>query len=757
MKRQITIMAGIVMLLMSCSSGRDSTSGADQLHELSLRQQMAGTIASEGEVDWYHYRVVESNNVLQIRCTSDTLRPDVDLLVSVFEEDEDGNKVLIYSDHAPDGGLQPADLTLNVFIDRPKDIYISVRDLVDDDFSDNPYYLTIDFGGAAEGNDNFTQAAPLTVGSSDCPVDGIGSVGDVDCFRFSSNGGIYDVHVDFSPLPDSPVQLSISLYDGDGNRLENRSSRSINDYHLVHYLSAGDYYVNIEDFGRDHFDSASPYQICVQQTTGVEAGQNDGRADAAPVDLSAYDQEAEISGSLDYNEDQDWYLLSTPAAASGFRVLNVQFQSDVQMSFHLSIQDENGTSLMSHTYLGGMGTYRNQVKLDTQTGYLVVQPASGQSVTVSGTYSATVKAQDVLDDAEVAPNDNDSAATADALSFTSDPAAGTQGKIGYRTDVDWYAATVPAHADPQVIEFFFEAPVSQVEYSMSIFRNQLEKKIYNMDAENTATKLQTSLLVPPSDQEVTYTIKIGDYHDDDGDDGAYTIRVDLQDIPVALPAAAAGSPIDGQSVTYYNEADESTVSTVEVSFNSLTQTNFGYDDTLLDFSSAVVQTDTPSAGLTTLTFPWIGGYVDYQGDYDFFQIGLEPYDSATSWYYDIQVELYTPGGDVEYVWKFFPDREDDREIQDRPRWWDGFLASAGDDDPDAQAVHLVTPSNEDDPFWIGDGWSGNSFFSISDFNYLEDENGDANPEPDEDWGGYNLAPYYFRIVLVYHPGVSSPE
>ncbi len=29
-----------------------------------------------------------------------------------------------------------------------------------------------------------------------------------------------------------------------------------------------------------------------------------------------------------------------------------------------------------------------------------------------------------------------------------------------------------------------------------------------------------------------------------------------------------------------------------------------------------------------------------------------------------------------------------------------------------------------------------------------------NPDPDNDWG-YD-APYYFKVVLTYHPGVSYP-
>jgi hypothetical protein len=58
---------------------------------------------------------------------------------------------------------------------------------------------------------------------------------------------------------------------------------------------------------------------------------------------------------------------------------------------------------------------------------------------------------------------------------------------------------------------------------------------------------------------------------------------------------------------------------------------------------------------------------------------------------------------------------------------------------------------------VGDPWQGPAYFSISDFNYLLDAGGNDNTEPDEDWGAFGVAPYYFRVTLIYHPGVSYPE
>jgi hypothetical protein len=48
---------------------------------------------------------------------------------------------------------------------------------------------------------------------------------------------------------------------------------------------------------------------------------------------------------------------------------------------------------------------------------------------------------------------------------------------------------------------------------------------------------------------------------------------------------------------------------------------------------------------------------------------------------------------------------------------------------------------------------------MSDFNYVRIDNGDGttseNNEPDADWS--LAAAYYFKVTLVYHPGVSNPD
>ncbi|HXK47915.1 MAG TPA: hypothetical protein PLT09_10750 [Deltaproteobacteria bacterium] len=755
MKKPLYMLFMLAVLAVSCSSGTSGGSGSG-VQELTLRQRATGTISSEGEVRWYHYRAVEANNVLQVRCTSETLRPDVDLLVTLYQVDSQGRRTIIYGDHAPEDSVSPADLTLNTFIDRPKDIYIAVRDYRDDDKSDKPFYLSVDYAGAIDGDDNFAQATALTVDADSCPTGTIGYVLDTDCYRFTSTGGIYDVGTTFSAFDGTPVQLSVALYSADGTLVDSQSSPGAKTYHLIHYLSAGEYYVLISDYGKDHFDSASTYQVCINTVDSAEAHGNDTIASATRVDLTGYSLERTITGSLDYSEDKDYYALDTPSSSSGIKVLHLGFDAPGTVRYQVSILDADATVLMTHVFYGGSVEYHTQVRIEGDP-YLMVQAVPGQSISQSASYSAVLTVLDVDDDAEASSDGNDTIQTADPLTLTSNPGSATHGKVSYRGDVDWYSVTIPAHTRPQILEVFFTAPVSEVEYCVNIMGSQLLKTMSNPEAESVATNLKTSLLIPASTAQAVYTFKVNDYQDDEGYDVTYAIRADLKDIPDALPAVANGTPPYGSTIHYFSEATGSASQSVTLEYTSVLRKTFGVNTTLLDFAGATYQQDVPGTGLTTVTFPWIAGYVDYQGDQDWYLIDVQPLDSSTSWYYEIYVDMYAPASEVEYVWKFYPDRNDNRVVADRTSGYDGFIASAGDGSILANTLSIRTPSSGQDLFWVGDPWQGPAYFSISDFNYLLDQNGNENTEPDEDWGGYDTAPYYFRVTLIYHPGVSYPE
>jgi hypothetical protein len=121
-----------------------------------------------------------------------------------------------------------------------------------------------------------------------------------------------------------------------------------------------------------------------------------------------------------------------------------------------------------------------------------------------------------------------------------------------------------------------------------------------------------------------YSFKVGDFQDDDGDDASYTIRVDLKDIPASLPAVAAGTPPAGSTVEYYSEVSETDATAITLEYNSVTRKEFGVNTGLLDFTNADIEEDVPESGLTRVSFPWIAGYMDYQGDQDWFQIDFDP-------------------------------------------------------------------------------------------------------------------------------------
>ena len=754
MRRSYYCIIILVLFMVSCSKGSSNHTNSG-VHELALQERVSGKISNVGAVNWYHFKTTEPGSVLQVRCTSETLRPDIELLVTLYQLDNNGNKTSIYGDHAPEKSLAPANLTLKALIDQPKDIYIAVRDYKDDKASNEPYFLSIDYAGKSEGNDTISQAVPLTAGAASCPTNTIGYVGDVDCFKFTSTGAIYDTAVAFTPMTGTPVQINVALYDSNGKLIESQSSPGAKSHHLIHYLAVGEYHVLVSDYGKDHFDNASPYQVCINAVNNTEANGNDTVSDATAADLGQYGRDYTINGSLDYTEDKDFYRIVKPSASSGFQVLHLSFIAATRAKYKINILDANSQVVYSRTYTGGAAELHTQVKLGSGNYYLMIQAGDGQKITQGTPYTATVRMLDIIDSADTPPSDNST--IGNAIGLTPSATLTTPGKISYMGDVDWYNVTIPPHAQPQILEVYFNAPLSEVEYSLGIMGAQLIKTLSNPDAETVPTMLKTSLLIPANSSEAVYSFKAYDFRDDEGSDVAYTIRVDLKDIPSVLPVLADGEPPFGAAIQYYSEATESSSNPVTLELDSVTRKIFGVKSSLLDFSGATTQLNTPQTGLTTLTLPWIAGYVDYQGDQDWFLLDFQPLDSSTSWYYEIFIDFYAPAADTEYVWKFYPDRNKNAVVSDRISGSDGFVASAGKRNNIPAIMNIRTPSTGESKFWAGNPWQGRTYFSISDFNYLFNPDGSRNLEPDDDWGGYNSAPYYFRVTLVYHPGVSYPQ
>ena len=90
MKRSALILIA-ALLLAACIGGSNSDDGSN-ITEITPNRTLTGQIAAVGEVDWYHYRAVEANSLLRVSCSGESMRPTVDLLVTVYEEDPNGEK-----------------------------------------------------------------------------------------------------------------------------------------------------------------------------------------------------------------------------------------------------------------------------------------------------------------------------------------------------------------------------------------------------------------------------------------------------------------------------------------------------------------------------------------------------------------------------------------------------------------------------------------------------------------------------------------
>ena len=69
----------VCLALTACSGSTGSGDDEGGTRELQLDRTVSGTIGTVGEVDWFHFRAVDANNLLQINCSSNTYRADVDL------------------------------------------------------------------------------------------------------------------------------------------------------------------------------------------------------------------------------------------------------------------------------------------------------------------------------------------------------------------------------------------------------------------------------------------------------------------------------------------------------------------------------------------------------------------------------------------------------------------------------------------------------------------------------------------------------
>lgn len=780
-KRALSLLMTFALLLSGCNTN-DHIEEADAAVELSLNQQYQSAIDEVGDVDWAHYQVGDEDVILSVNLTNNTLRPDIELLMTVYQKDENGDLVRLYADHALEDSQLATDLEINIAVEANADIYIAIRDLMDDEATDNAYYLTIGLSSADLNIGNFDDALEIIIDAEEsCAEDKIESIGDVDSYQFSvATAGIYNINTYFNESQGSSgVDLYIKLYDSNGTLVDSVQKETDNNFPMIRYFDPGEYYLLVQDYGANNADLSSFYTTCIASVESAEANANDDAASATVVEAS--DGVLTITGSLDHITDEDWYQVAvTSSDTADLQVIDLSFSttdSSVLRTYLIEIVDADGVVLFSHEHNSISGDYHVQIEVDSTEYYIVVTSDDDELFTESASYSASVTINEVTDSAETGEG-NDTINTAIAIASSSTAESGwTEGVIAYKGDDDWYSVSF-SRSQHRVLEVYLETDsASEVDYNVSIIRDGIDASMSDDDGEDGATSIKTSILIEPVDEDdlassdtITYYLKVSDDQSSSSDsENGYRIRANVVDIPTALPE---NSEI-GATAHYYDEAleaDDETAQEVTAQLTTTTYYTFMANTQLLDFDGAEPVGEfikTVDETTTTFTSQWFGGYIDYLGDEDWFQIDLEALylaaiedaetgdlieqEQDSAWYYDIKVEFYTadPGSSVEYIWKFYKDSQQNFIVNDsETSTGDGFFASEGDQTTTSQGYSLVTPG-EEETFWLNQEWQGHFFFSVSDFDLI------ASELPDDDWG-YD-EPYYFRMTLIYHSGISSAE
>ena len=784
MMKKLCVLLILLFGFVACGGGGpDDSSDSSGISELSLNQTSTGSIDKVGEVDWYHFNAVEANNVLQIQCDGDQNNPPLEYLVQVYEKDDNGDYVRVWGSHAPEDAALPANITMNIPINTPRNLYISVRDLLDDEASSQHHYrLQLAYTHEAVDNETFAQATELGVDdSSTCATDNIGEIGDVDCYHFTiASDGVYAVETEFDIRDSSSVRLEIKLYDDAGTLIHSASGVNVTQHFWNLYLESGEYYVVVHDQGRDDMDGFSFYNICVNSVDADEVVANDT---SDTNETLTPDPSQTVTASLEYQQDQDWYGINiNDPSGDEFQTIILTFNdlvdSGITARFEIVMLNPNGDQIINHIHPNGAAQYTVQFQVDPGLNLLAIRPANGANVGTALGYEFTVEVAAVDDPDELVGDGNDGIAQADDLV---PPSSSATGKIGFRGDVDWYKVAVP-DSDDQVLSIRLEAAeVSDVEYCVDIMNGSTVWTLSDTNGLDVATQLETSFFVPAStsEEDLNYYIRVGDCQADDGDDVNYTLSIAVDAMRTAM-TDFPGPNSGGKDTVYFSEAmerdlvvgeDKDTAAALAVKCIIYPQYDpeFKADNQLLKVTALDDH---------TYISDWIAGYIDYRGDQDWFVLDIKSMltDGAVEypedWYYDIQIRMYSPGSDVEYAWKLYRDRgtastPPNGVVIERTPGVDRELANYVDSDGimAAWATSLITGTpgvidttvpDEGVDFWIGNEWQNDWYYlSISDFNYVYSGTNELNTVPDDDWG--YVAPYYFQVQLTFHPGVSNPE
>jgi hypothetical protein len=765
--RYVTIVLLIICLFIACQSSDDHSSGPTEqaLPLLTENQQVSGTIESKGNVDWYQYRTRRANSLLHVQCTNNTQRPDTELLVTAYKKKDDGSYERLFADHARENSVLPTNIQMNLFVKYPQDIYLSVRDYMDDDISAYPYYLKVSESELTTTNASIESASPITVDNFDkCANAVIDSIGKHDHYRFSvMSRGIYEIIISPQTFQNTTsVVFSIEIFNGQGISVMKHTPFHNYDICVPLLLSPDEYRMVISDSGHDHSDPSASCHVCIQSQSGFELSINDNQDQATPLGEISTGR-IHIDGRLAYLNDQDCYAVQIlPGSHDELAIMKLEFQSltDHQGAYQIDYYDTDQL-IRSHEYRPRSSSYKTLMNIQTTENTLCVHAVETDKCDPMA-YTAQLTLAWIDDPDEKVEKQspisgewaqgNNTINTANAIEVNEQVSTIT-GKIAYQGDEDWYALSVNK-SEASILEVFFNTQQGgSVEYRLSIRADaDPVRQLKSLNPSEEATLMKTSLWLPPDDTIETYYLRICDDLGNDADPyGDYSIQTMVTPTPLTIASAEMGVP-----TLYHHESKGVVSGAVSLQLYNHSTQNFKVDTVSLRVDNPLALTQVFEDGFV-VEYPWIGGFIDFQGDHDFFLLSLDSSNIATlgleeslatdQWYYDIFIDFKSSGSSVEYIWKLFRNSSGNKKLIDRQNVSNGFFASAGDTDFQPQAFEMHHPESGQ-KFWVGHQWAGPFYLCITDFNNV------TGNLPDDDWG-YD-APYYFKLRLVYHSGVSRP-
>lgn len=793
--KKLCVLFCLLLGLTACGGsgggeGETSTSGPTVL---TLDQEVRGTIATEGEVDWYQFEAVETNRTLNIQCQGTHHNSPVEFMVTAYDVDADGNLTPIIGRSAAEDAYPVANLQLKVRINGRRNLRIAVRDFKDDEAADRiPYELKVYYsnGDGGTDNSNFAQAVSMVVGS-DLITDAIDEQGEVNCYTFQiAQDGVYRTAAFFQGLSSSDLpggfNLGLELYNASGNLVHAvKGPRPTNlRYEILAFLSAGQYYLVVDDQGRNATYSQS-YYVGVEAVDAVEANQNDSMDDSQtpPEDSEGY----VLDGSLEYIQDQDWYVIQVPEDAGGNSYnLRLTFergfeevpeslsQLTVTPGYRVTVRDANGDVIYEFDRsVSAADPFDIEIgRREGSAHYVTVSPIFQYQLSDAMPYQLRVSLLEVSDEWE----------SDTPIPLT--PPQTVTGKIFKIGDVDDYTVSVAAgEGSEKVLEVIFDtAEPSEVEYVVNVSFNGVQRTLRdrfgNASANADGAHFKASYYF---DAATTVSLQVGDDQNNSGSQVEYTLTVNVLDVPSTGPAVGAAATEGVSSPTFFGEAAEQTAAS-------------GTDVTIIEYNNhnqPVVKANTTLLRVGALDAenkwqsPWISGFVDYDGDRDIFELNFDDVPKGDQYYFDIKVQMVALATDVEYGWALFRDGGDppNGQLLERTFWGDdgdgvvydyayndsgeGVVAAWTDEDLAASTINKTVPDDDTD-FWIGYRWAGSKFYlSVQDFNRTGLETvwdptvgtegatvQVRNPNPDNDWG--YTAPYYFQVTVTLHDGEPNP-